>query len=248
MSEQEKDDDSPQLTPLDPAYHGLPETWKEDPFTHVLESFVRMALAGFGGALIGIVMARKGSPTAKSVVQRGKPYRDTNLPASWAVACITFSGVIETVKLAQPTSQLLVGVNQYVGTMVDMSIGGAIAGALFRGAQIRSASSKSPIIAPRIMAGLGPGLMLGVLAGVLQSGGNYATDELQKIEDEKQRVRKEEMRQQLKEAQRIQREELEAEIAALDAKELLEAQQKAKELEEEARIVAAKNKPWWMIW
>ena len=247
MTEQEKHDDSPQLTPLDPAYHGLPESWKDDPFTYVLESFIRMSVAGFGGALIGIVMARKGNPTAKSVIQRGKPYRDTNLPASWAVACITFSGAIETVKLSQPTSRLFTGVNQYLGTMVDMSIGGALAGALFRGAQIRSASSKAPIIAPRIMAGLGPGLLLGILAGVLQSGGNYATDEIQKIEDEKKRLRKEAMRNQIKEAKRIEREELEAEIAALDAKELQEAQQKEKEQED--RIIAAtKHKSWWKLW
>ena len=97
------------------------------------------------------------------------------------------------------------------------------------------------------MAGLGPGLLLGILAGVLQSGGNYATDEIQKIEDEKKRLRKEAMRNQIKEAKRIEREELEAEIAALDAKELQEAQQKEKEQED--RIIAAtKHKSWWKLW
>jgi hypothetical protein len=242
-------DDEPPLPSLDAQSFGLAESSKDDPFTNVLQSFLRMTTAGFGGALVGLALGRN-TATARSVVQRGKPYRDAALPTSWAVACITFTGIVETTHLMAPTRRVLwAEVNPYVAKAIDMTMGGALAGAMFRGAQIRSANSPAPMVTPRIMAGLGPGLLLGLVAGVLQAGLEYVVDEVERVEEEKKRLRREEMRRQIMDAQRIARENLEAEIAALDAKELAEAEQLAREEEEAATIEAAKNRrPWWKVW
>jgi len=87
---------------------------------------------------------------------------------SWAIACISFAGIIESSRLLSPFSYL--GLKQpYLTTIGDHTLGGAIAGAVFRGMQIQSGKSKSPILAPRIMAGLIPGVTLGLLAGCLQA-------------------------------------------------------------------------------
>jgi hypothetical protein len=157
---------------------------------------------------------------------------------------MTFAGIVETTQLANPT-RIIVPDNKryskYVSKALDMALGGALAGAIFRGA------TKS-IAPPRIMAGVGPGLALGALAGVAQATAEYVTDELERIEEGKERLKIETMRQQLREAQQKQRELLEAEIAALDAKEKAEADQLANEQEEAIRIEAAKTKPWWKIW
>lgn len=246
---QQPKDDEPPLPSLDPQALGLAESSKDDPFTNVLNSVLRMTTAGFGGALVGLALGRN-TATARSVVQRGKPYRDASLPASWAVACITFTAIVETTHLMAPTRRVLwPEVNPYFGKAIDMTMGGGLAGAMFRGAQIRSANSTNPIVAPRIMAGLGPGLLLGLVAGVLQAGLEYAVDEVERVEEEKKRLRRVEMRRQIMEAQRIARENLEAEIAALDAKELAEAAEQAREEEEAATIEAAKNRrPWWKVW
>ena len=53
----------------------------------------------------------------------------------------------------------------YVKTVGDYAIGGAGAGAIFRGMHVRSLQSRAPVVAPKILAGLGPGLALGVIAG-----------------------------------------------------------------------------------
>jgi len=239
-----------QLSALNAQALGLPETRDEDPFTHVLNSFIRMTMAGFGGAVAGLAMAKSHRQNkmvlGAAVVRRGKPYHSSteSLPTTWAVACMTFAGIVETTQLANPT-RIIVPDNKryskYVSKALDMALGGALAGAIFRGA------TKS-IAPPRIMAGVGPGLALGALAGVAQATAEYVTDELERIEEEKERLKIETMRQQLREAQQKQRELLEAEIAALDAKEKAEADQLANEQEEATRIESAKTRPWWKIW
>lgn len=150
-----------------------------DDYLAVMESFMRITLAGFGGAISGIAISRGGTHTRINPGHR--PYADANLPASWAIACVGFVGIIEASRVLSPFSFL--GLEQrYLTTIGDYTLGGAIAGAAFRGMQVQSMKSKAPILAPRILSGLVPGIALGLVAGLAQA----AADELEKKLQEEQ--------------------------------------------------------------
>eukprot|EP00573_Skeletonema_grethae_P004895 CAMPEP_0201710298 /NCGR_PEP_ID=MMETSP0578-20130828/58556_1 /ASSEMBLY_ACC=CAM_ASM_000663 /TAXON_ID=267565 /ORGANISM="Skeletonema grethea, Strain CCMP 1804" /LENGTH=390 /DNA_ID=CAMNT_0048199327 /DNA_START=61 /DNA_END=1233 /DNA_ORIENTATION=+ len=211
-----------------------------------IESLMRITLAGFGGALAGISISRRGGLATASqqaqalakkvatpnnnVIKQSRTQRrqairsappvlrpsiDRELPTAWAVACMAFAGVVEFTRLVSPTtfvSQFITPPLQlesddniqlesvqendnddaavtanpdamkYGTTIIDYTIGGGIAGALFKGSAVRTptgarldasimgnysaSSSVSTAIKGKPLSGILPGAALGLLAGV----------------------------------------------------------------------------------
>lgn len=91
----------------------------------VMESLMIISIAGFGGALCGLAISRRGggglSPLFASRVSAGSlkssstlrksaraPYYiDHELPTAWAVACITFASIMEFSRMISPATKLM---------------------------------------------------------------------------------------------------------------------------------------------
>lgn len=187
-----------------------------------MESLMIISIAGFGGALCGLAISRRGgssspwirssrvsaSTSAPIPSSRAAYYVDHELPTAWAVACITFASIMEFSKITSPASNLHklllhiqslsdmrstpiaeknntstsqdTFVDKDLYLVADYLLGGAIAGATFKGSVIRTqASSKglalrggpvlpASVTASRtgILAGMIPGATLGFLAGL----------------------------------------------------------------------------------
>ena len=93
-------------------------------FVDVLESVMKISLAGFGGAIAGLSVSRRrgalgaaaaASGAARSMANpagggrgvRGRPYVDQELPTVWGMACMAFAGIVEFSRLVSPTSMLI---------------------------------------------------------------------------------------------------------------------------------------------
>ena len=140
----------------------------------LLESIVRVTLAGFGASLVGLAKERQQFPSG----QPRKPQH--NLPLTWAFSAMIFVSVLESCRVMSPTTLLLRQLesssrqkfDEYSKAVVvavgDYSLGGSVAG-LSGGlaAQRRTSASLRP---PSIAWGLRTGLVLGCVAGVLQAG------------------------------------------------------------------------------
>mmetsp|Transcript_23665 Transcript_23665/g.40140 ORF Transcript_23665/g.40140 Transcript_23665/m.40140 type:complete len:193 (+) Transcript_23665:3-581(+) len=167
---------------------------KQESYMAAMDSTMRVFLAGFGGALTGLSLSRQ-RPRAKHVSEalataqrRARVYGDSNLPAAWAMACMGFAGIIEATRLVSPMSFFLSDENRHLRTVGDYTIGGATAGAAFRGMQVRSARlarTKAPTLTPTVLSGLFPGIMLGLLAGIFLTTSNYV-EELAEAEKQKE--------------------------------------------------------------
>ena len=155
-------------------------------------------------------------PIIRSTPPTTKAYMDRDLPSAWAVACTAFAGIIEFARVVSPTGTALGLIDEFrnkadetadgevddlkstkhdVGslsldpsliTINDYMIGGAIAGALFKGSAVRTqvgsridasimgakaqpTSRTSPnlkAIRAKPLSGILPGAALGLVAGV----------------------------------------------------------------------------------
>lgn len=124
---------------------------------------MRLSLSGFGGALVGLSMQRK---QATASTRRPRPMRvDSTLPMNWAFACIGFCSLVEIARWTSPTS--LVTDSRRIQTVGDYTVGGAAAGAAFRGMQVAQKSTRATV-RPNILTGLALGIVLGFLAGIVQ--------------------------------------------------------------------------------
>ena len=153
-------------------------------------------------------LQRQLTPIVRTIPPSTKPYVDRELPVAWALACMTFAGIVEGTRIISPTSMIwksttddnsskstssdcaettpfmqLMNEKEMHSSMVTISdymVGGAVAGAIFKGSAVRStagakmdasiimgisASRNSPIRG-RAMSGILPGAVLGLLAGV----------------------------------------------------------------------------------
>lgn len=241
-----------------------------DAFFSVMESSMRITLAGFGGALAGLSFSRRRGPVgaaaaaaARAVGRRApprrrgasvaaKPYVDTDLPTTWAVACLSFAGIVEFSRIVSPTSLLMETAERMAAssagddggsslpnsstaggttetsadnnnaslgswdarrsaqTVGDYALGGALAGGVFQGSNIRTSAGrrleamgrtssgasspkkgglgmKPPTVMPKrgVVSGMIPGLALGVAAGLAQVGIErlqYLTREMEESE------------------------------------------------------------------
>jgi len=131
------------------------------------------------------------------------PYQDRELPNAWAIACMSFAGVVEVTRKLSPTTfgwelarELKVEgtpetLDSSITQISDYIIGGAIAGALFKGSAVRtkagarldasimgnnlSTSSNSTLKAiTRPLSGILPGAALGLVAGISMIALNHA--------------------------------------------------------------------------
>jgi hypothetical protein len=154
---------------------------------------MRVSLAGFGGSLVGLSLARQRREQQHLRGPAAKKIRapDTNLSAAWAFTCMAFVGIIEVcTQYASLTEHLGIS-SPALQTIGDYTLGGAIAGATFRGMHIRpyqrgrsSAASRAPTLTPRIVSGLIPGVVLGCLAGIFVYGANIGLQELDRYEQQ----------------------------------------------------------------
>ena len=146
----------------------------------LMESVMRISIAGFGGALVGMSLSRRPQLQSSASSRRRRPYRaDPNLPMTWAMACSAFCTLIEISRWTSPTS--LITPSPAIQTVGDYTLGGAVAGAAFRGMQV---AQRSTAVRPSILSGLVPGMVLGFLAGVTQYAANVGEEML---EQERQR-------------------------------------------------------------
>ncbi len=147
-------------------------------------------------------LQRQSTPIVRTIPPSTKPYVDRELPVAWALACMTFAGIVEGTRIISPTSMIWKSMNgesttddnigrssatdckettpfMQLVTISDYMVGGAIAGALFKGSAVRSTAgakmdaSIMGISAPRnspirgrAMSGIFSGAALGLLAGV----------------------------------------------------------------------------------
>lgn len=172
----DEDIDVSSLFRTDPAEG---ELWKA-----MFESLMRVSLAGIGGAISGTAIDRRGPPAMSMSVSAAKRQqhmrgaRDLSIPRAWTVSCIGFVAIMEVVQFMSPMSYVqqyfIKDDNQYVRAFGDYTIGGSIAGSLFRGMQAQSrAVVNARIVTPRMIAGAGPGFVLGLVAGSLRALGLY---------------------------------------------------------------------------
>ena len=169
------------------SHHSSSPTQK---YQLILETFMRVSLAGFGGALTGMALSKqqqrdhlRGGAATMRLIRR----LDTNLSASWAMACMLFAGIIETCRWTSLTSYILPD-SPAAQTIGDYTLGGAVAGAAFRGMQIQPShirKTRAPALTPRILSGLVPGVTLGFLAGVSVYAANVGLDMLEQYEQDK---------------------------------------------------------------
>lgn len=159
---------------------------KEDVFLRTMSISSRVALAGFGGALVGLSLARRQGGRRGMV--RGISYgrKQYNLSRRWALSCAGFATVFEASRLLSPTSFFVQ--NVHLRTVGDYTLAGATAGAAFRGIPIQSFQNRNntnmgpPKLGPRLSAGIFAGLILGFIPGVLVAGITFLEDKL-KVEN-----------------------------------------------------------------
>ena len=162
--------------------------------SHPMQSIAVISIAGFGGALAGTSMSRRGIPTMHHI------QLSNQLPLLWAIGCASFAGIVEFSTLVSPTGFIIASLRENgvldsssssssdkssisnditesrsssattnghdfalrnksksfqerffywdeksTNVLGDYAIGGALAGAMFKGSQIRpSPSSTTP--------------------------------------------------------------------------------------------------------
>jgi hypothetical protein len=165
-------------------------------FEPLMESIVRVTLAGLGGSLVGLSQEKKfesmrvvtGAASAAAARRKRSPSAPiSNLPLTWAISCMTFCVIIETSRLTSPTSlvwtalrrdesSLDTSLSAPIRTIGDYTFGGAvggIAGSFGRNTHLRQRLPSAMFKGPRRFFGLLPGMVLGFAAGVLQASTDY---------------------------------------------------------------------------
>jgi hypothetical protein len=167
----------------------------------LMESAARVTLAGFGGSIVGLSQEKRiasmrvvtgAAATAAARRKRSPSSQIMNLPLTWAISCMAFCTIIETSRLASPSSRILrnlessgfrtgnSGFNESLTsagvTISDYTVGGAvagIAGSIGRNTQLRKRLPSAMLRGSQRFFGLVPGIALGVAAGTLQAATDY---------------------------------------------------------------------------
>ena len=154
-------------------------------FVKVAESSFRIALASFGGALVGISLARRNpvpllqnQSIAKHSWVRTSPALE--VPTRWAWSCAFFALIFEGTQWLSPTSKITE--NRYLQTVGDFTLGGAVAGLILRGMPVHRNRGSGAVAAPRLVGGFLSGLALGFIPGVIVAGISLLDDTLQDSE------------------------------------------------------------------
>lgn len=177
----------------------------------IMEILVRITLAGFGASMVGLAKQKQQQqllPTSPPSRTRFKQIQ--NLPMTWAVSGMLFVLVLESCRVASPTTVLWDYAvnkhdkdksdsshgtasknNEYYKTAAvalgDYMLGGSVAGMAGAAAATRSSTMRRPLV-----WGLGTGLLLGGLAGLLQAGINLSNLYLLQQQQAQQKLQQEE--------------------------------------------------------
>ncbi|KAI2488908.1 hypothetical protein MHU86_25962 [Fragilaria crotonensis] len=157
---------------------------KNELFVKLAESSLRISLASFGGALVGLSLARRHAPPVlqKSQSLSGRAALSHDLPKQWAISCAVFASIFESSLWLSPTS--MITTNPYLQTIGNFTMGGTVAGAVWRGLPVQRNRGRgaTAIVAPRITAGVVSGLVLGFVPGVLVAGISMLQDYLEVLD------------------------------------------------------------------
>ena len=162
----------------------------------LMESVVRVTLAGLGGSIVGLSQEKRlesmrVSPAKTALARRKRGKMMSNLPLTWALSCMAFCTIIETCRLTSPSTMIVralepstgfpsnsLGTNlsQPITTISDYTIGGAcagIAGSFGRNTLLRKRLPVAMFRGSQRFFGLVPGIALGIIAGGVQAGLDY---------------------------------------------------------------------------
>ena len=210
-------------------------------------------------------LQRQQRPIIRSTPPTTTPFVDRELPTAWAVACMAFAGIIECTRMMSPTTFAWELVNYMSGPgpetdnsdtqnaddttttrtesldpstakISDYTIGGVIAGALFKGSAVRTKtgaridasimgissqpSSNLKSIKGRPLSGMLPGAALGLLAGIsivaIEHAQNTIEERFSNLDDDELGVKRRNEDSSIPEdIKRMTNEELMASIEAL---------------------------------
>lgn len=179
----------------------------------MMESVVKITLAGFGGSLVGYAKQeqQKGQSPSGGVLsspqhRRGRPTTMQHqpvaglLPRQLALSCMVFTLILETCRHTSPTTSLLRLLDnssdnnslshrspiqeRAIKTVGDYTIGGMLAGAV----GVLSLRSRTTRFRQLALFGIGAGLGVGLAAGILQAGVDVSNMYLENAEQNKKRT------------------------------------------------------------
>lgn len=97
---------------------------------NVMESVVRVTLAGFGGSIVGLSLEKRlesmrvttaAGLTAAARRKRSPSANLVNLPLTWGFSCMMFCLIIETCRLTSPATWMSQNVGRVIGVHVQFS-------------------------------------------------------------------------------------------------------------------------------
>jgi hypothetical protein len=185
------------------------------------ESLVRITLAGVAGSVSGLALERRGRgraapppPGAHKVMAAAATAK--NLPLTWAASCMMFVSVLETCRVASPTSRVLDALllsggggappptaapserdfggrakRAALAALGDYAVGGGAAAGLAGALGRRAAGRRRPAVP--FAGGLRTGFGLGLAAGLVQAGidvGNLYIEREQQQQRQQEELRK----------------------------------------------------------
>lgn len=177
----------------------------EDQYFSFMQSILHVSLAACGGTLAGLSIARRGGGVASLAARKGRRRQqfsrmDDDLPALMGMSCATFVAVLEGTKAASLSSMIIDATaplvpDPFVSTIrqekiirknefcsiLDYTLGGAIAGGIFRQAAVSARtktalkvmkSNKVPaeLMQRNTLPGMVSGAGLGLCAGTVMFG------------------------------------------------------------------------------
>ena len=174
----------------------------------MMESVVRVTLAGLGGSIIGLSQEHKlqsmrvvtgAAASAAARRKRVEVNTTTNVPLQWAVSCMTFCTLIETSRWLCPTRRMTQALfynsdaetlqqSPWITatwTVSDYGIGGGVGGlaaSMGRQTHLRSQLPPSILSGSKRFFGVVPGLVLGLAAGVCQAATDGGIAYLERLE------------------------------------------------------------------
>ena len=157
---------------------------KNELFVKIAESSLRISLASFGGAVVGLSLARRQAAPVlqKSQLLWGRAALSQDLPRQWAISCAVFASIFESSLWLSPTSMMTD--NPYLQTIGNFTLGGTMTGAVWRGLPVQRNRGRgaTAVVAPRITAGVVSGLVLGFVPGLLVAGISLLQDSLNMLD------------------------------------------------------------------
>jgi hypothetical protein len=173
----------------------------------VMESVVRITLAGLGGSILGLSQEHKlqslrvvSGAAATAAARRRRVATSTNVPLQWAISCMAFCAIIETSRRLVLTRRTVEAMTRrdiienyeqspYItaaSTISDYTMGGGVGGlaaSMGRQTHLRQQLPPSILRGSKRFVGVVPGLALGFVAGICQAATDGGIAYLERCED-----------------------------------------------------------------